>query len=325
MKAVVIGGSGHFHLLRQAMDAGYPVELLALAPGRPEEDLSAVEEAFPGVRQVRDWRETLSTGAELAVVNPWFCDAGEIAAVCLEAGLHVYCEKPLSTTWAGLERLERAWKNSGKALGGMFNYRHAPWFLAMEQAVLQGEIGEIRQIHAQKSYRMGERPDFYRNRDTFGGLIPWVAVHAIDWACAFGGDCRWVCASHSRRENRGHGEMEVSSGILMGMEQERIATVTADYFRPDASARHDDDRLRLTGTQGMLEARDGRVYLENHRQRRELSLPRGESAFQKFWEAACSGQAREMGRRALYATRVALAARDSADADGVRQWVEREK
>ena len=119
--------------------------------------------------------------------------------------------------------------------------------------------------------------------------------------------------------------MEVSSGILMGMEQERIATVTADYFRPDASARHDDDRLRLTGTQGMLEARDGRVYLENHRQRRELALTRGESAFQKFWEAACSGQAREMGRRALYATRVALAARDSADADGVRQWVEREK
>ena len=43
MKAVVIGGSGHFHLLRQAMDAGYPVELLALAPGRPEEDLSAAE------------------------------------------------------------------------------------------------------------------------------------------------------------------------------------------------------------------------------------------------------------------------------------------
>ena len=102
MKAVVIGGSGHFHLLRQAMDAGYPVELLALAPGRPEEDLSAVEEAFPDVRQVRDWRETLSMGAELAVVNPWFCDAGEIAAVCQEAGLHVYCEKPLSTTWAGL-------------------------------------------------------------------------------------------------------------------------------------------------------------------------------------------------------------------------------
>ena len=325
MKAVVIGGSGHYSLLRQAMDAGCPVELLALAPGRPQEDISGLRAAFPGVRELADWQECLSLGAELAVVNPWFCDAGEIAAACLQAGMHVYCEKPLSTTPAGLERLENAWYSSGRALGGMFNYRHAPWFLAMEQAVLQGEIGEIRQIHGQKSYRMGVRPDFYRRRDTFGGLIPWVAVHAIDWVCAFGGECRWVSASHSCRENRGHGDMEVSAGILMGMEQGRIATVTADYFRPGASARHDDDRLRLTGTRGMLEARDGRVYLENDRERRELELPPGESAFWEFWKAVGSGRAREMGQWALYATRVALAARDSADADGMRQWIKAEK
>ena len=107
MKAVVIGGSGHFHLLRQAMDAGYPVELLALAPGRPEEDLSAVEEAFPDVRQVRDWRETLSMGAELAVVNPWFCDAGEIAAVCLEACIAKSPCPPPGRGWSG-------WKGPGR-------------------------------------------------------------------------------------------------------------------------------------------------------------------------------------------------------------------
>lgn len=319
MNLVIIGASGHWHLAQSAAALDPSVRVVSIAPGRPEEDISALAAAFPEARVHAGWRGAIADDApDCAVVNPWFCDAAGISAACLARGLHVYSEKPLATTFADLSMLENAWRGSGKALGGMFNYRFSPWFMAMESAVAAGEIGALRQIHAQKSYRMGTRPDFYKSRATFGGIIPWVAIHAIDWAAAFGGDCLWTSAAHSTCENRNNGDMEASSAILMGMENGVIATVTADFFRPDGSARHDDDRLRLTGTRGMLEAVDGRVWLENESPRRELALPAPRSAFLAFTAAIADGTADAFARQALRATRIALCARQSADEQGKR-------
>lgn len=318
MNLVIIGASGHWHLAQSAAALDPSVRVTSIAPGRPEEDISSLAAAFPEARAHADWRTAIAADAlDCAVVNPWFCDAAGISAACLARGLHVYSEKPLATTFSDLSMLENAWRKSGKALGGMFNYRFSPWFMAMESAVSAGEIGVLRQIHAQKSYRMGMRPDFYKSRATFGGIIPWVAIHAIDWATAFGGDCLWTSASHSAIENRNNGDMEATSAVLMGMENGVIATITADFLRPDGSARHDDDRLRLTGTKGMLEAMDGRVWLENESPRRELVLLAPRSAFLAFAAAIADGTADTFARQALRATRIALCARQSADEHGI--------
>lgn len=320
MKCAVIGSVGHWHIVRSAAEIDPSVEVVAVAPDRPEEDISNLINAFPGAKVCGNWQDAIE-GCDFAIVNPWFCDAAKISAYCLGNGLHVYSEKPLATTFEDLALVENAWAASGKALGGMFNYRFFPWFMAMKAAVEAGEIGMLRQIHAQKSYRMGVRPDFYKSRDTFGGLIPWVAIHAIDWATAFGGDCKWVTASHSTIENRGNGDMECTSATLMGMENGVIATVTADFFRPTGSARHDDDRLRLTGTRGMVEAIDGKVYLENENAKRELPLPPMRNAFLEFAASIENGTADIFAKEALRATRIALSARESADNNGIRMEI----
>ena len=317
MKCAVIGSAGHWHIVRSAIETDPSIEVVSVAAGRSEEDISGIKNAFPGAKLHADWKDAIE-GCDFAIVNPWFGDAAKISAYCLEKGLNVYSEKPLATTFEDLEMLEKAWKASGRVLGGMFNYRFFPWFMAMENAVAAGEIGALRQIHAQKSYRMGVRPEFYKSRDTFGGLIPWVAIHAIDWATAFGGDCEWVSASHSTIENRNNGDMECTSATLMGMENGVIATVTADFFRPTGSARHDDDRLRLTGTRGMIEAMDGRVFVENENAKREVELPPMKNAFIEFAAAIENGTADTFAKEALRATRIALCARESADNNGTK-------
>lgn len=317
MKIVIIGAAGHHHLALDAMAINPHIALMGVAPGRPGEDVSAL--AKTGAPAFEDYRALLDgQNPDVAVVNPWFADAAGISIECLKRGIHVYSEKPLATTGEGLRQLEAAWRASGRALGGMFNYRYTPWFLAMKGAVDAGEIGPVRMAHGQKSYRLGVRPEFYKKRALMGGIIPWVAIHAIDWVLAFLGDCEWVSAAHSADFNRGNGELEVSSALLMGMKGGGIGTVTADFLRPDGSARHDDDRLRLTGTKGMIEVVDGRVFLENEAPRRELTLPPPESAFLGFLAAIENGTAEQCARDALTATRVSLAARDSADADGAR-------
>lgn len=317
MNVVIIGSSGHCSLVINAAKKNDRINVVAIAPGCKEENMGGVQRAFPGAVLFDGWKAMLNqVKADVAVVNPWFCYHAEIAAACLRQGLHVYCEKPLATTFEQLAFLSRAWKESGRALAGMFNYRFSPWFLAVREAVDAGLIGDIRQIHAQKSYRLGIRPSFYQKRETMGGLIPWVSIHALDWAYVFGGSCNWVSAAQSRIGNQGNGDLEVSSAILLSLQNEVIATVTADYFRPKGAARHDDDRLRLTGTKGMMEVLNGQVFIEDDAQRKELPLPLPEEPFEAFLQAIESNSFQQWGADALYVTEIALNARLSADREG---------
>ena len=59
---------------------------------------------------------------------------------------------------------------------------HSAIFQAAREAVQQGAIGEPILISSQKSYKYGaKRPWFYKERRTYGGTIPWVGIHALDY------------------------------------------------------------------------------------------------------------------------------------------------
>ena len=318
MRMAIIGCTGHIGYALETLRACSGLELTALAPGSPAEEMSGLvgQTKAMGVapRVHEDWRTLLdSERADVAVVAPWFCDSAEISMECLKRGVSVYSEKPLATTHESLFRLEETWKASGCGLDGMFGLRYCPWFLAVRKAVQDGEIGQVRQIHGQKSYRMGQRGPLYHEQRLYGGILPWVGIHAMDWAIQLGGECRRVYALHSRQENRGHGEMEVSSAALMELENGVIATVTADFLRPDGSARHDDDRLRVTGTRGMIEAADGRVFLENEEAKRELTLPDAPAPMADFLSSLGTQRRITLARAALHVTKTALDARESAN------------
>lgn len=314
MRIAFIGGSGHYALALPALRARAELRAVGLAKGCAEECVDGLARSLPGLAVEEDYRSMLDRARpDLAVVDPWYCQHAEIAIECLQRGIHVFCEKPLATTLEDLDRLEAVWRQSGCALGGMLNLRGAPWFLAVRQAVEAGDIGKVRLIHGQKSYRMGVRPAFYRTRALYGGMLPWVGIHAIDWALQLAGPCEWLCASQSRAENRGQGELESSAALLMRLGDQVLATVTADYFRPDGSARHDDDRLRVTGTRGMLEAVDGRVFLENEAPRRELPLPAAQDVFAAFLDDISQSTHGHWAESALQSSRVSLLARQSGD------------
>ena len=317
MKVIIIGGSGHWHFVSDAMPSHPEIEAVAIAPGSIDENMENAYKAFPDAVHYADWKEMVdSVAADYAIVNPHFYLTAQISAYCLSKDMNVYSEKPLATDLKQLEMLKKAIAASKGKLGGMFNYRFTPWFQGLSELVKNGEIGTLRQIHAIKSYRLGTRAPFYSKRETFGGLIPWVAIHAIDWVDAFMGECTGVSALHSDKYNGDNGTMEISSAVLMQMENGGIATVTADFFRPTGSARHDDDRMRITGTRGMAEVIDGVVTYENENKKRVYALPEAKNAFIEFVNAVNEGRADEFTVPSLNATLIALKARESADNNG---------
>ena len=312
----IIGCAGHYLFAPESADKEKTCTIAAVASsqdGTGDGGLRALS-AQRGIPFYEDWRTMLEKERlDIVEVDTRYDRHAAVSAECLNRGLNVYCEKPLATEPEQLALLTDVWEKSGKALGGMFNLRCSAWFLGVKQAIEAGQIGKIRLIHAQKSYKLGSRPDFFRQRSLNGGIIPWVAIHALDWCLALGGRCLRVSALQSARDNHGHGDMEMSAVMQMELENEVFATVSADYFRPRGGARHDDDRIRVTGTEGMIEVKDGVAWLENDEPRREIPLLAPLDPFGEFVRAVEAGRAEAFGRDALESTRISLLARRAAD------------
>ncbi len=310
---VMIGASGHHHQVTDAIRAGLVCPPSAIAPGDAGEDVSGLA-AETGAKAYPSWRGMLEAEKpHLVVVNSWYGHLAEKSVCCLEKGIHVYSEKPLAASLDELACLEAVYSGSNAALGCMLNLNCCGWYKAVEACIERGDIGEVRLIHAQKSYRMGVRGPQYQNRKDYGGTIPWIGIHALDWVLGLGGECEQLSAYQSRVANGGNGDMETDAVLLLRLKGGVLASADMDFLRPTGSARHDDDRLRVTGTRGMVEAANGRVWLENENPRRELALPESENPFDRFLRAIESGRADVLARRALYDTRVALLAREAAD------------
>lgn len=214
----------------------------------------------------------LEASADLVVVDGRWADHARHCTQAMEAGRDVLVEKPAALTLDELAELKRVQARTGRHLLSMLGMRHQPAFYTAYRLLEQGRVGEPRSLHAQKSYKLGRRPEWVQSRSRSGGMIPWVAVHGIDLLHWFAGCAPFeVDAIHSRTGNRGHGDWEVTASCLFRFPGDLMGTVQADCLRPEDAASHGDDRLRVVGTEGVLEVRGGRVYLSEEEQ--ELRHP----------------------------------------------------
>jgi len=92
-----------------------------------------------------DYRELLdrSDVDAIAVTSPDFVHE-EHAVAALEAGKHVFCEKPFAITTDGCDHILRTWKASGKELMVGFRMRYMNIFRVMKEIIDTGTIGEIK-------------------------------------------------------------------------------------------------------------------------------------------------------------------------------------
>ncbi len=320
MKAVIIGTSGHIDLALEVRDRLPQVSFVGIAPGSADEDardffVDLLEPSL--IPFYDDYRRMLDREMpELAIVAPFFFLQSRIACECLERGIHVFLEKPMSVSLEQLDRLRRAYALGKAKLCPMLPYRYHPEFHAAWRALSEGRIGEPLVISAQKSYKLGTRHPMYTHRTTYGGTIPWVAIHAMDWIHWYsGGRIVEVSASHTTAGNRGHGEMESSGACLYRLANSGVATLTFDYFRPRAAQSHGDDRVRIAGEKGVIEVAQGEATLTTHdsppeRMAKEEPL----SIFQEFIRSLEDGTPlRITAEEAFDISELSLRTREAAD------------
>ena len=320
MKAAIIGTSGHIDLALEVRDRLPQLSFVGIAPGSADEDARAffIDQLEPSlIPFYEDYHRMLDREKpEVVVVAPFFFLQSRIACECLERGIHVFVEKPMAVSLEQLERLRRAHALGKADLCPMLSYRYHPAFHAAWRALKEGLVGEPILIAAQKSYKLGTRHAMYTHRATYGGTIPWVAIHGIDWIHWFtDGRITQVAASHTVSGNRGHGEMESSGTCFFRLANSGCATVTFDYFRPGAAQTHGEDKVRIAGEKGVLELAAGEATLFSHdAPPRRLEKEEQLSLFQEFIRHIQEGAVMRITADDAFAvSELALRSRDAAD------------
>jgi predicted dehydrogenase len=285
-----IGLKGHQYVVLDAM-RDRPEVMIAAVADTDADALRHVSE-FPGANQdtrtYLDYRELLANHTPDIVVEAGTDrERSEVLAACAERGIHLICEKPVAKDLQGLERVASAVRESGVRCTALLQMRCEPPFLAMREAIAGGAVGEVTQGGGQKSYRLGERPAWQKSRETFSGIIAYIGIHVVDLF-------RWIADRElvevmAYASNAAHpemGDLEDNASIIARLDNGGSAAFRLDYCRPAAAPTHGDDRLRVAGDRGVIEAMRDRVTLiEREEGPRELPLPPPIDLFADFLEA----------------------------------------
>ena len=124
-----------------------------------------------------------------------------LATEVVSAGTHVLCEKPLDTSFDGVDELKRARDANGASVGVAFVMRCNPIFEEMKRRLDAGDIGAVYMAHSVATQywprmRKDFPPQYAMSRDTGGGAIQDHMVHHINLFEWFFGQPVSVAARH---------------------------------------------------------------------------------------------------------------------------------
>jgi predicted dehydrogenase len=221
----------------------------------------------------------------IAVTSPDFCHE-EQAVAALEAGKHVFCEKPLAITIAGCDHILSTAQRTGHKLMVGFNMRYMAIFRTMKEILNSGAIGEVKAVWVR--HFVGFGGDFYyhdwhaRRQNTTSlmlqkgshdiDMVHWLTGRYTTRVAAFGGldyfggdkpnDLR--CPTCPDRETcieaqdpaatrqqcafRQEVDVEDNSTVIMQLEGGIKASYLQCHFTPDYHRNY-----VLIGTEGRIE------------------------------------------------------------------------
>ena len=199
-----------------------------LATGRQLADAWGFEHASD------DWRQVCRSDAidAIDICTPNYLHM-DMALASIEAGKHVFCEKPLALTAAQARRIRRAAEFAGIATAVGFNYICNPLIATARQMIVCDELGEIHEFRG--SYREDYLADpsapygWRCSRDCAGaGALADLGSHLICLAEFLLGPIDSVFGSLSTVYRR---RRDPVSGDMKDVENDDIAQVLVEFER----------------------------------------------------------------------------------------------
>lgn len=169
--------------------------LYTLAKNNPEIEIVAAYEADDAARKAAEdslgvkfthsnYDEMLKEkNIDVVAVGDYFGIRGTLIKKALNAGKHVYADKPICTSMKELDEIEALASEKDLKVGCMLDMRYGKHVKTVRDFILGGNLGEIHAIYfgGQHPLLYGTRPAWYYEEGKHGGTINDIAIHGIDF------------------------------------------------------------------------------------------------------------------------------------------------
>lgn len=205
--AVIGTGNRGSNLLRGVMEQPN-TKVAAVCDIKPDRlDRAASAAAKDNPNTYTDWRQVIDRKdiEAVFVATPPHLHA-EMAIAALQAGKHVYCEKPIGVTPRQVQDLVIAARASSKVFVVGQQRRSSPQMTEAVRKIREGAIGKVVMVKAQRHAPSdlpydGSSSDWYFNVNQSGGYLIEQSVHNLDM-------CNWIVGENPNRAS-GFGAMLV--------------------------------------------------------------------------------------------------------------------
>jgi len=244
-------GLGWFGEIHCETIVGVPtLELAALCtrtPGR----LGALAQKFGVAKTTTDYREILANPDidAVSIVTMWDQHT-EPAVAALEAGKHVFLEKPMAHTVADCQKILEAAKRSKGILQVGHICRFNPRYRMAKQAIAQGKIGQIVSLSSRRNIPAAWTPEILNKI----GPIVGDAIHDTDLMLWFTGD-RIASAYAQTVDVRGLKNPDIGQ-TMYRFAGGATATLETVWCMPERTPFDIDERMTIIGTEGFLHIQD---------------------------------------------------------------------
>ena len=272
IKLGVIGiDHGHiFGMLSSMQDEGCTCE--AYWTDGPAVTENKFNQVFPDVAGVEDRRRILDDpDISMILIAAVPADRAKFAIEAMEAGKDVMVDKPGCTTLEQLAEIKEVQARTERIWTVNFSERfEIPAVTRAAELVFGGAIGTVVQTVGLGPHKQNlkTRPDWFFERERYGGILTDIGSHQIDQFLYFTGatdvEIPHALAENSTMRDRpgfqDFGEMVLRSGNAHGY-------IRVDWFTPGGLPTWGDGRLFIQGTDGYIELRKytdiGRPHVSN--------------------------------------------------------------
>ena len=222
--------------------------------------LKEFNKKYPNIKRVKNKSDILKDNSiDMVLISSIPKDRADLSIEVLNSGKDVMVDKPGCTTLNQLEDLKRTVKKTGKIWSVNFSERfHVAAVAKAEELVAEGKIGKVKQTIGTGPHRQGnyERPDWFYDRQSYGGIITDIGSHQIHQFLVFT-NSNEAKINHALVENttkpdkpgfQDFGEVNLTGNGGHGY-------IRLDWFTPDALPTWGDGRLLILGDKGYIEIR----------------------------------------------------------------------
>ncbi|PLK45897.1 Gfo/Idh/MocA family protein [Emticicia sp. TH156] len=255
----VIGlNHGHIYGMTEAIIRGGG-QLVSVYAKEPDL-LAAYVKRYPDVKQAGSEKEILEDKSTQLILSAAIAsERAPIGIKAMQHGKDFMADKPGITSLEQLALVRKVQKETRRIYSIMFSERFENRATVKAGELIKtGAIGKVVQTIGLGPHRMNTktRPEWFFDKNKFGGIITDIASHQFDQFLFFTGSTKGEIVS-SQIGNLNHPEFPLFEDFGDAMVKGNGGTgyIRVDWFTPDGLKTWGDGRLTILGTEGYIEIR----------------------------------------------------------------------